>query len=332
MQLSLVICTRNRAPQLAESLQTLTRLQCEVPWELIIVDNGSKDQTQDVIKNYGERLRPKTVIEPQAGLGRARNRGWALSQGEIVVFTDDDCYPADDFLYSVVRCFEEDPRLGFIGGRILLHDPEDYRITIQEQAYRQNLYPGEFIPPGLIHGANFACRRAALQSVKGFDERFGAGAVFSCGEDVDILARMSARGWRGAYDPRPLVYHHHRRKSQLDVLRLLRQYARGRGAYYSKCILDPKLRVAYLSNWYKAMRRQSWKISAREAAGGIEFLVRSAAAQFYSIGAMRSVAKTYSSCPENHLIHDGHQVSSGTRSRTDPSAMASSSGHERQSP
>ena len=146
MQLSLVICTRNRAPQLAESLQTLTRLQCEVPWELIIVDNGSKDQTQDVIKNYGERLPLKTVIEPQAGLGRARNRGWALSQGEIVVFTDDDCYPADDFLYSVVRCFEEDPRLGFIGGRILLHDPEDYRITIQEQAYRQNLCPGEFHP------------------------------------------------------------------------------------------------------------------------------------------------------------------------------------------
>ena len=117
MQLSLVICTRNRAPQLAESLETLTRLQCQVPWELIIVDNGSKDQTQDVIKNYGERLRPKTIIESQAGLGRARNRGWALSQGEIVVFTDDDCYPADDFLYSVVRCLEEDPLLGAALGR-----------------------------------------------------------------------------------------------------------------------------------------------------------------------------------------------------------------------
>jgi glycosyltransferase involved in cell wall biosynthesis len=110
--LSLVICTRNRAPQLAESLQTITRLQCQVPWELIIVDNGSKDQTQEVIKNYRESLRPKTAIEPQAGLGRARNRGWTLSQGEIVVFTDDDCYPADDFLSTVVRCFEEDPRLG----------------------------------------------------------------------------------------------------------------------------------------------------------------------------------------------------------------------------
>src|SRR5215467_3591500 len=128
MQLSLVICTRNRASQLAESLQSLTRLRYPLPWELVIVDNGSKDKTQEVIKYYGKSLLIKSVIEPRAGLGRAHNRALTISQGDIIVFTDDDCYPADDFLSSVACCFEEDPRLGFIGGRILLHDPEDYRI------------------------------------------------------------------------------------------------------------------------------------------------------------------------------------------------------------
>jgi glycosyltransferase involved in cell wall biosynthesis len=280
MQLSLVICTRNRAAQLAESLRSLTRLQYLVPWELVIVDNGSKDETQDVIKSYRESLPLKTIIEPQAGLGRAHNRGWAMSQGHIVAFTDDDCYPADDFLYSVVRCFEENPRLGFIGGRILLHDPEDYRITIQEKASRQDLCPGDFLPAGLIHGANFACRRTALESVNGFDERFGPGALFVC-EEVDIMARMLAQGWPGAYDPRPLVYHHHRRKTEAEALRLHRQYDRGRGAYYSKCILNPKLRTAYLWNWCKAIRRQRWGRTARELAAAAEFLVRSATAQLY---------------------------------------------------
>ena len=281
MQLSLVICTRNRAAQLAESLQSLTRLQYPASWELIIVDNGSNDGTQDVIQNYRKSLSLKTVIERRPGLGRARNRGWRIAQGDIVAFTDDDCYPADDFLCSIVRCFEESPRLGFIGGRVLLYDPEDYPITIQEKACRQDLCPGDFFPPGLIHGANFACCRRALESVNGFDERFGAGALFSCGEDVDILARMLARNWHGAYDPRPLVYYHHRRKTQLEALLLLRQYARGRGAYYSKCILDPKLRPAYVRNWYEEIRRQSWKITARELLSGAEFLVRSAAAQLY---------------------------------------------------
>ena len=283
MQLSIVICSRNRASQLAESLQSFTRLQYPVPWELVIVDNGSKDETQNVIKHFKKSLPLKTVIESQAGASRARNRGWEMSQGEIVAFTDDDCYPAHDFLDSVIRCFEKNPRLGFIGGRILLHDPEDYPITIQEKACREELCPGDFLPAGLIHGANWACRRAALESVGGFDTRFGPGALFVC-EDVDIMARMLDRGWHGAYDPRPLVYHHHRRRTQLEVLRLLRQYARGRGAYYSKCILNPKLRTTYLRHWCEQMQRQSWKITARELTCGAEFLVRAAAAQLIPSG------------------------------------------------
>jgi glycosyltransferase involved in cell wall biosynthesis len=278
MQLSLIICTRNRAAQLAATLQSLTKLRSPVPWELVIVDNGSTDETQEVIKGHAKSRRLKTVMEPRAGLGRARNKGWAASQGDIVAFTDDDCYPADDFLFSIVDCFAEQARLGFIGGRVLLHDPEDYRITIQERSQRHDLTPGDFLPDGLIHGANFAFRRAAIASVDGFDERFGAGALFSCAEDVDILARMLARGWEGAYDPRPLVYHHHRRRTEAEALRLMEQYDRGRGAYYTKCILDPKLRLAYLWKWCKAILRQPWGRTTRELAAAAEFLVRSTAA------------------------------------------------------
>jgi glycosyltransferase involved in cell wall biosynthesis len=282
MQLSLVICTRNRASQLAASLRSLTRLRHPFPWELVIVDNGSKDKTRDVIKNYEKDFLLRIVIEPQAGLGKAHNRGWAVSQGDIIAFTDDDCYPADDFLDSVVRCFAEDRRLGFIGGRILLHDPEDYPITIQEKADRQDFYPGDFLPAGLIQGANFACRRTAIETVNGFDERFGPGAAFNC-EEIDVMARMLARGWHGAYDPRPLVYHHHRRKTELEASRLRRQYDRGRGAYYSKCILNPKLRTAYLRNWCKVLRRQGRRATARELVAAVEFLVRAAATRLNPI-------------------------------------------------
>jgi glycosyltransferase involved in cell wall biosynthesis len=277
MQLSLVICTRNRASQLAETLQVLAKLQYEAPWELVIVDNGSKDETQNIIKTYEKNFVLKIAIEPQAGLGRAHNRGWRMSQGEIIAFTDDDCYPTDDFLSSVARCFEVEPRLGFMGGRVLLHDPEDYRITVQEKADRQDFCPGDFLPAGLIQGANFACLRTALESVGGFDERFGPGAAFNC-EEIDVMARMLARGWHGAYDPRPLVYHHHRRKTKKKVSRLIHQYDRGRGAYYSKCILNPKLRTVYIRNWFKILRHQGRRTTARELVAAAEFLVRAAAA------------------------------------------------------
>lgn len=286
MELSLIICTRNRASQLAETLRSLTRLRSPVPWELVIVDNGSTDETQDVIKGYAESLLLKTVIECQPGLGRARNKGWVASQGDIIAFTDDDCYPASDFLFSIIRCFAEQPRLAFVGGRILLYDPQDYRITIQERSERCDLSPRDFLRNGLIHGANFAFRRSALESVHGFDERFGAGARFSSAEDSDILARVLARGWKGAYDPRPVVYHHHRRRTELEALRLLEQYDRGRGAYYLKCILglDPKIRALYLLRWCRAMLRQPWRTTARELAAAREFLILSVKAQLSQPG------------------------------------------------
>jgi hypothetical protein len=96
-----------------------------------------------------------------------------------------------------------------------------------------------------------------------------------------VMARMLALGWPGAYDPRPLVYHHHRRRTKKEAFRLMGQYDRGNGAYYLKCLLNPELRQVYLRNWCRAMRRQSVGTTARELAAGAEFLVRAAAAQLF---------------------------------------------------
>jgi len=214
-----------------------------------------------------------SVNEQRIGLGNARNLGLSVARGEIIAFTDDDCYPAENFLETTCQCFEEDARLGFVGGRILLHDPTDYPITIQKSEEPQHILPGAFIPAGLIQGANFSFRSVALRSVGGFDPRFGAGTRF-CPEDIDALARLSACGWHGRYDPRPLVYHHHRRKTRVEADRLMRQYDRGRGAYYAKCILNPTLRWAYARAWYRRMRQQDSVTTWREIFFGIEFLLR----------------------------------------------------------
>jgi GT2 family glycosyltransferase len=277
MDLSLVVCTRNRARQLGAALERLACLHGARSWQLVVVDNGSTDETPQVIDRFRRQCRQEVValVHHRAGLGSARNAGWKAGAGSIVVFTDDDCYPARDYLDAMARCFEEYARLGFVGGRILLFDPTDYPITIQESTVRREICPGEFLPAGLIQGANFAVRREALASVGGFDARFGAGSLFPC-EDVDVLARVSAAGWRGVYDPRPVVYHHHCRKTRADADKLMREYDRGRGAYYAKCILNPALRATYARNWYWRMQCQSVGTTMRELRAGTEFLVRSA--------------------------------------------------------
>jgi glycosyltransferase involved in cell wall biosynthesis len=273
MNLSLIICTRNRGIQLADCLESLLALECKDPWELVVVDNGSTDNTSAVIDKFRDLFagRLNVEIETSPGLSRARNRGWKAAHGEIIVFTDDDCYPDPKFLQSYIDCFKDDVKIGFVGGRILLHDHTDYRITLQESEERQEILPSSFINAGLIQGANFACRKKAIETVNGFDELFGAGTRFPC-EDVDILARMSAAGWFGAYDPRPLVYHHHRRKTELEAAQLMKQYDRGRGAYYAKCLANSSLRNIYLKNLYWKIRSQSLLTTYRELAAAIEYV------------------------------------------------------------
>ncbi|HYM82384.1 MAG TPA: glycosyltransferase family A protein [Candidatus Limnocylindria bacterium] len=279
MKLSLVICTRNRAPQLNDALQSLLKLDEPKDWELVIVDNGSTDDTAGVIERFRSRF-PHDLIaifEPDPGLAIARNRGWLCAGGDVIAFSDDDCYPAEDLLANIGRCFEEDPRLGFVGGRILLHDPTDYPVTLQRGEHREDISRGQFIPTGTIQGANLACRRAALESVGGFDERLGVRWSFPS-EDIDVVARMSAQGWRGAFDPRLRVYHHHRRKSSKEAVPILKRYDRGRGAYYAKCLANPLLRRVCLGYWLGSVGDQSWRRTVRELAGCMEYGARAVAA------------------------------------------------------
>jgi len=273
MDLSFVIATRNRARFLSETLETLGRIKSDLAWEVIFVDNASTDDTSDVLRAFerSATMPVRVLSEPRPGAGRARNTGWRVAKGEVVGFIDDDCYAAPDYVDQVTRCFA-DPRVGFIGGRVLLHDPTDLHITTQEWTEPIVLTPGKFIFAGLLQGANWAARSTALEKVGGFDPNLGPGTPFVC-EEVELQARLSAAGWIGKIDTRPLVYHHHRRKSVGDLGKLEETYDLGRGAYYAKCLLDPRLRSRYARQWLSMMPSSSVRRVYRE--------LRSAAHYYY---------------------------------------------------
>jgi len=213
------------------------------------------------------------IVQHGLGVSCAKNAGWRSARSAIVACIDDDCYPEEDYLDSIFQCFSNDAKLGFVGGRILLHDPTDRKITIQESLEPFSIPPGSFIRPGSIQGANVAYRRDALTDVGGFDPWFGAGALYS-GDETELLARISAAGWKGAYDPKPVVYHHHGRKTIKDEWRLMRWYDRGRGAYYAKCMLNRNMRNVYVRNWLLTRQYHSWRTTTLEIASGLEYVAR----------------------------------------------------------
>jgi hypothetical protein len=83
MRISVVICTWNRADELRTTLDSLTQLVIPAGcvWELVVVDNGSTDETNTVIAEFEARLPVRSLFEPELGLSRARNRGAAAARG-----------------------------------------------------------------------------------------------------------------------------------------------------------------------------------------------------------------------------------------------------------
>lgn len=237
VDVSLIICTRDRCCQLAPCLEAVRRISFERPWELIIVDNGSTDDTAAVVQEFidSPSIQAVYLFEPKPGKSTGLNTALRVAQGQILAFTDDDCYPAPDFLSRVWSAFD-DPSVGYIGGRIIMHDPEDHPIKIIESMTRVTFPAGSFVWAGCVKGANMAFRRRVLLDIGGFDPLFGPGALFPSAEEAEAAGRASAIGWTGEYHPEVVVRHHYGPKAA-DAAALWKEYAIGRGAYHMKLLL-----------------------------------------------------------------------------------------------
>ncbi|MFN4025139.1 MAG: glycosyltransferase [Hyphomonas sp.] len=234
---SLIVCTRNRAGQLKPCLQAIAELEYTGTWEIIIVDNGSTDATQGVIRAVAPDMPAPlvSIVETRPGLSAARNAGLAVARGRIIIFTDDDCYVAPDYVAQATAAFA-DERIGFVTGRVELHDPSDARVTINTSREPRRFRARQYIHVDRIIGANFAFRRSIIARIGVFDELIGAGTQIGGGEDTDYAARIVHAGWEGLYCPDMVISHHHGRK-EADIPKMLRAYAEGQGAYTLKYLL-----------------------------------------------------------------------------------------------
>jgi hypothetical protein len=248
--LSVIICTRNRAKSLQKCLKAINAESLKsVSGELIIVDNGSDDETVKVAEKFINEVDIDSIVlsEPRAGLSRARNTGLKYSRGDTIIFTDDDCYLDDDYINIANEIFENKP-FSYCGGRILLYDKTDAKYGIMEQDNFELIPPNSFLPPGKFQGANLIIKREVYEKIGGFDQRLGAGTPFRC-EDIDYVARASNAGFIGAHVPELIVYHHHRRKDGPEIQAIKKDNAYARGAFYMKFIKHRHF--SYLWGWLR---------------------------------------------------------------------------------
>ena len=115
MPWSIIICSHNRAADLADNLPKVQALDYPLDrYEIIVIDNASSDGTAAVAAAAGVRC----VREERLGLSHARNRGIAESRGELIGFIDDDAWPEPEWLQRLDDLFA-DPAVGCAGGQVV---------------------------------------------------------------------------------------------------------------------------------------------------------------------------------------------------------------------
>jgi glycosyltransferase involved in cell wall biosynthesis len=280
VKISMIVCTRNRASRLPRFLNAVAGLEpVSFGWELLIVDHASTDDTSRVVREFAASadFSVRLLRADAPALSGAKNQAIAAARGAILAFTDDDCYPRPDYLLALADVFHAHD-IGVLGGRVVLHDPTDAKVSIRDVDTPSSIEPGTFVRPGTVHGANLAVRREVLAAIGGFDPLLGPGTQCVAAEDIELVARAVWAGWRARYDPAPVVSHHHGRKPGEQAESVRRGYDYGRGAYYTKFLLNRRARRAYLRGWYESTRRGPRAVARqrlrRELSGGGRYLVQ----------------------------------------------------------
>jgi glycosyltransferase involved in cell wall biosynthesis len=188
-------------------------------YDVIVVENGSTDETTTIVQRYPVRL----LHSPERGPASARNFGLARSDADVVAFTDADCVADPNWLSALVKPYA-DSRIGGVGGAILAYDHDDRTLVemfSEEQSPLVNFVSGEneFLPH--LYTANASYRRSLLDQVGGFNPNLVTA------EDVDLAWRLQLQtDARLHYAPQAIVYHHHR-STRTGLARQYRQYGFG---------------------------------------------------------------------------------------------------------
>ncbi len=200
-KVSVIVCGYNGGSTLEACLQSLKTIDYP-DYEVIVVDDGSTDNTQEIIRNHPW---VKSITQTNHGLSFARNVGAAAATGEILAYTDSDCMADPDWLYYLVGTLLSGNYAG-VGGPNISPPAQHWQQACVAAA------PGgpshvlltdvvaEHIP-----GCNMAFHRWAFDKIGGFDPEYR-----KAGDDVDFCWRLQQEGEVIAFSPSAIVWHYRR--------------------------------------------------------------------------------------------------------------------------
>lgn len=251
---TILVATRNRARSLERLLRSLDHLQpLAASYEVLIVDNGSSDDTPRILAQWVTRGKNRQVLQvPQPGKARALNAAVRACRGELLAFLDDDVIVDPSYLLELWNYFLAHDCAAAQGAVVWPPESEeDLELQRLLKRFRSCIARADYPPNTPQHklcGANIAVRRSMFEKIGLFDEQLGPGASgFS--EDDELADRiLAAGGWIG-YIRQAQVVH------EIDRSRLTEEYfhRRHRLQGRSRFVYRPRGLMSILPNLAKAV-------------------------------------------------------------------------------
>jgi len=229
-KLSIVILSCNTKDLLEGCLKSLERVRDEVDFEIIVVDNGSDDDSVEFVENLKSQISNLKLVKNRTNLGFAagNNRARKFCRGKYVLFLNSDTIVNKNTLKKCVEYIDKDSKVGALTCKLVLPTGE-----LDKDARRSFITPWiglvhiflkldrffpksktfgkywyEYISPDKIHevdalqGAFFLTRKTILDKVEWFDEDY-----FLDGEDIDLSWKIKKAGWKIIYYPKVTIVH-----------------------------------------------------------------------------------------------------------------------------
>jgi GT2 family glycosyltransferase len=197
-KLSVIVLTHNRKKTLEQCLNKIYSAKGDLP-EVIVVDNGSNDGTEEMLKNLFSHV--KTVyLKQNLGVSGGRNQGILLVTGEIIIFLDDDCFVTPDFfeILAKIFCLKTSPDI--VACKIL--DANSSAITCWSYYPPVSKFSNKNFKTHVFSGGACAIKKNVFDTIGLFDDTFLYG-----GEETDFALRALNHNFEIIYDPNAVIYH-----------------------------------------------------------------------------------------------------------------------------
>ncbi|MEL6438410.1 MAG: glycosyltransferase family A protein [Cyanobacteria bacterium J06621_8] len=253
VKVSVIIPAYNGDRYLGAAIESI-REQTYQDYEIIVIDDGSTDNTAQIVQQYGDSV--QYLTQPNQGVAASRNRGLATAQGEYIAFLDQDDVFLPLKLGLQVALLEQEPSLGMVNSGWQITDQQgQIQAAVEPWKKIPNLTAADIIIWKPIFLGAMLFRRSWLDKIAGFN------TTLEQTPDVDLVMRLAMKGCPAAWVEQTTVqYRQHQANASKNTLLQTQELNQITSSFFAQSNLAPELKALESESRYQSLVWGAWRL------------------------------------------------------------------------